>query len=44
MIREAPITSPFVNNLHVGLTVDRGTHPKTAAFVTAMHARPSSHG
>jgi glutathione S-transferase len=40
-IADIALASPFVNLLHVGVTVDAATHPKTAAFVEAMLARPS---
>jgi hypothetical protein len=35
------VASPFVNLQHLGVGVDRGTHPRTAAFIEAMHARPT---
>jgi glutathione S-transferase len=40
-LADLAVASPFVNNRHVGLTVDRVAYPKTAAFVEAMHRRPS---
>jgi glutathione S-transferase len=40
-VADIALASPFVNLLHVGVSVDPATHPKTAAFVAAMLARPS---
>ena len=40
-IADLAVASPFVNLAHVGATVDAATHPKTAAFVDAILARPS---
>ena len=40
-LADIAVASPFVNMGHVGITVNASTHPKTAAFVAKMHARPS---
>jgi glutathione S-transferase len=40
-LADLAVASPFVNFAHCGITVDAGKHPKTAAFVEAMLARPS---
>ncbi len=40
-IADIALASPFVNLLHVGVTLDAATHPKAAGFVEAMLARPS---
>lgn len=40
-LADLAVASPFVNFIHCGITVDAGKHPKTAAFVEAMLARPS---
>lgn len=40
-LADLAVASPFVNLAHVGVTVDAATHPKTAAFVEAILARPS---
>ena len=40
-LADLAVASPFVNMMHVGFTVDAGTHPKTAAFVDKILARPS---
>jgi glutathione S-transferase len=40
-LADLAVASPFVNFIHCGITVDAGRHPKTAAFVEAMLARPS---
>jgi glutathione S-transferase len=40
-LADLAVASPFVNFGHCGITVDASTHPKTAAFVDAMLARPS---
>ena len=40
-LADIAVASPFVNMLHLGLMPDAGTHPKLAAFVAKMHARPS---
>ena len=40
-LADLAVASPFVNMMHVGFTVDAGSHPKTAAFVGKMLARPS---
>jgi glutathione S-transferase len=40
-VADLAVASPFVNFAHCGITVDASTHPKTAAYVAAIHARPS---
>jgi glutathione S-transferase len=40
-IADLAVASPFVNLMHVGVSIDAATRPKTAAFVAAMLARPS---
>jgi len=40
-LADIAVASPFVNIQHLGVTVDAARHPKTAAFVAAMHGRPS---
>ena len=40
-LADIAVASPFVNLLHLGWTVDATTHPTTAAYVSAMLARPS---
>ena len=40
-IADLSVASPFVNLDHLGVSVSAASHPKTAAFVAAMHARPS---
>ena len=40
-LADLAVASPFVNFAHVGVTIDAAAHPKTAAFVEAMLARPS---
>ena len=40
-LADLAVASPFVNFAHCGITVDAGAHPKTAAFVDAILARPS---
>jgi glutathione S-transferase len=40
-LADLAVASPFVNFAHCGIAVDVGTHPKTAAFVDAILARPS---
>lgn len=43
-LADIAVASPFVNLLHVGITPNAETHPKLAAFVEKMHARPSFAG
>ncbi len=43
-LADLAVASPFVNMEHVGFTVDAKTHPKTAAYLKAIHARPSYAG
>ena len=40
-LADIALTSPFVNLMHVGVEVDANSHPKTAAFLQTMLARPS---
>mgnify|MGYP000520577001 CR=1 FL=1 len=40
-LADIAVASPFVNFEHLGIKVDSKTHPKTAAFVEKMFARPS---
>ncbi len=40
-LADLAVASPFVNLAHLGVTVDAAAHPRTAAFVEAILARPS---
>jgi glutathione S-transferase len=40
-LADISVAAMFVNLDHLGIKPDAATHPKLAAFVTAMHARPS---
>ena len=40
-LADIAVASPFVNLAHCGITPDAATHPKLAAYLAAMHARPS---
>ena len=40
-LADIAVASPFVNMGHMGWSVDAGTHPKTAAYIAAILARPS---
>lgn len=40
-LADLAVASPFVNFAHCGIEVDEARHPKTAAFVQAILARPS---
>jgi glutathione S-transferase len=40
-LADLAVASPFVNFAHCGIRVDPAAHPKTAAYVEAIHARPS---
>jgi glutathione S-transferase len=40
-IADIAVASPFVNLMHVGVTVDPVSHPRTAAFVESILNRPS---
>jgi glutathione S-transferase len=40
-LADLAVASPFVNFAHCGISIDAGKHPKTAAFVDAILARPS---
>lgn len=40
-LADIAVASVFVNLDHVGIMPDAATHPKLAAYIAAMHARPS---
>jgi glutathione S-transferase len=40
-LADLAVASPFVNAQHLGVTVNASAHPKTAAYIGAIHARPS---
>lgn len=40
-LADLSVASGFVNLLHCGIEVDAGTHPKLAAYIAKLHARPS---
>jgi len=40
-LADLAVASPFVNFGHVGVAVDGAAHPRTAAFVEVILARPS---
>jgi glutathione S-transferase len=40
-LADLAVASPFVNFGHCGITVDPATHPKTAAYLETILARPS---
>ncbi|HXU99320.1 MAG TPA: glutathione S-transferase family protein [Caulobacteraceae bacterium] len=40
-LADLAVASPFVNFAHCGIAVDAARHPKTAAYVEAILARPS---
>ena len=40
-LADLAVASPFVNFQHLGVGVERGKHPRTAAFIESIHARPS---
>ncbi|OQW41581.1 MAG: glutathione S-transferase [Proteobacteria bacterium SG_bin5] len=40
-LADIAIASPFVNLAHAGCTIDAARWPKLAAYVAAIHARPS---
>jgi glutathione S-transferase len=40
-LADLAVASPFVNFQHLGVGMDRGKHPRTAAFIESVHARPS---
>ena len=40
-LADLAVASPFVNIQHLGVGMDRGKHPRTAAFIESIHARPS---
>jgi glutathione S-transferase len=40
-LADLAVASPFANLGHCGVTIDKATHPKAAAYVEAILARPS---
>ena len=40
-LADIAIAGPFANLRHCGITIDRGRHPRSAAFVERILARPS---
>lgn len=40
-LADLAVASPFVNMSHLGVGIDGAGHPRTAAYIAAMHARPS---
>jgi glutathione S-transferase len=40
-LADLAVASPFVNFGHLGVAIDAAKYSKTAAFIAAMHARPS---
>jgi glutathione S-transferase len=40
-LADLAVASPFVNLEHLDVRVSAASHPKTAAFLAAIHARPS---
>ena len=40
-LADIAVASPFVNLSHAGCPIDRASHPKSAAYVEAILARPS---
>ena len=40
-LADLAVASPFVNIQHLGVGMDRGKHPRTAALIESIHARPS---
>jgi glutathione S-transferase len=40
-LADLAVASPFANFGHCGVTIDKSTHPKAAAYVEAILARPS---
>jgi glutathione S-transferase len=40
-LADLAVASPFVNVAHLGVAIDGATYPRTAAYIAAMHARPS---
>ena len=40
-LADIAVASPFVNLMHLGWSPDPAVHPKVAAYVAAIHARPS---
>ena len=43
-LADISVASGFVNLLHLGIEADPKTHPKLAAYIAKMHARPSYAG
>jgi glutathione S-transferase len=40
-LADIAVASPFVNLAHCDITPDAATYPKLAAYISAIHARPS---
>jgi glutathione S-transferase len=40
-LADLAVASPFVNLQHLGVGVEGRKHPRTAAFIESIHARPS---
>jgi glutathione S-transferase len=40
-LADLAVASPFVNMSHLGVGIDGAGHPRTAAYIAAIHARPS---
>jgi glutathione S-transferase len=40
-LADLAVASPFVNLQHLGVGVDRAKHPRTAAFMASILARPA---
>jgi len=40
-LADLAVASPFANLQHLGVCVAAAKHPNTAAFIAAIHARPS---
>jgi glutathione S-transferase len=40
-LADISVASPFVNLAHAGVAPDAGSYPKLAAYIAAIHARPS---
>jgi glutathione S-transferase len=43
-LADIAVASPFVNARHMGMTINPAVHPKAAAYIDAIHARPSFAG
>jgi glutathione S-transferase len=40
-LADLAVASPWVNMAHVGILIDPAKHPKSAAYIETIHARPS---